>query len=339
MPQVELRFLSSTQTPRYSINVLAVLLRAVRLARCAILRCPASSFGTMEDFADFNAQLQRALMSTMRSGNGIPGPSDLSYQRTLSRPTGKKIDETSKRLLSVTSKMLGQARQATEHIGSSTSSKGKGKTRAVLEHEDLVDRYEANVVSITDNLLELMDTNLDQHARSLAKAAQSSVTVAPVASTSKAGSLSSDLRHSANLVKPQLSFAYYHSNARDAVFTPLISEKLHSRHPLDNTAVSYVDEKTGRERTRIPNPYAQEIEDVLSRPLPSITAMNIDSDGQQMESAMDSKPFSYIDNVEGLHSCLDLLKRADTIAVDLEHHDHRSFRGITCLIQVCPLVL
>ena len=291
-----------------------------------------SDLATLGDFNAFNAQLQKALLSTARLANGISAPSDLQYERTLSRPTAKKIDQVSKRLLHITSSMLGQARQVTAHMDGK-SSKGKGKSRAALEHEDVVDRYEANVVSVTDHLLELMDTNLDQHNRALAKAAQPAPVI-PVASTSKAPALSSELRHSASLAKPQLQFNFNHSNARDAVFTPLLAEKLHASVPLDKSAVLYIDEKTGKERLRIPNPYEREIEEAISHPLPPIS--DSAEDEAPMESALDSKPFSYIDTVEGLQLCLEKLKKADTIAVDLEHHDHRSFRGFTSLMQVRP---
>lgn len=297
------------------------------------------SAATIADFDKFSAQLQRALLSTARIANGVPGPSDLSYQRTLSRPTGKKIDQVSQRLLHITSSMLVQARQATEHIGSKDS-KGKGKSKAILEHEDVVDRYEANVVAVTDHLLELMDTNLDQHSRALTKAAQPlAATSAPVASTSKPPPLSSELRHSSNLAKPQLQFTFNHSNARGAVFEPLIESKLHATAPLDISAVLFQDEKTGEERMRIPNPYEREIGEAVGYPLPSLAPRPPDAELGQMESAMDSKPFTFVDTVEGLRTCLAELKKADTIAVDLEHHDHRSYRGFTCLIQVSQSAL
>lgn len=42
----------------------------------------------------------------------------------------------------------------------------------------------------------------------------------------------------------------------------------------------------------------------------------------------------WVDTVEGLRSMLEELKRAEEIAVDLEHHDTRSYIGFVCLMQI-----
>lgn len=42
----------------------------------------------------------------------------------------------------------------------------------------------------------------------------------------------------------------------------------------------------------------------------------------------------WVDTVEGLRSMLEELKKASEIAVDLEHHDTRSYVGFVCLMQI-----
>lgn len=42
----------------------------------------------------------------------------------------------------------------------------------------------------------------------------------------------------------------------------------------------------------------------------------------------------YVDSVDTLDTMLKYLRRAESIAVDLEHHSEHSFLGYTCLLQI-----
>lgn len=42
----------------------------------------------------------------------------------------------------------------------------------------------------------------------------------------------------------------------------------------------------------------------------------------------------YVDDVDSLREMLEDLKEAKEIAVDLEHHDSRSYIGFVCLMQI-----
>jgi exosome complex exonuclease RRP6 len=333
----------------------------------------ASTSTLVNDFDGFNATLQKALLSTTRAANGIPGPSDLQFQRTLSRPTGRKVDDVSKRLLHLTEQMLGLAREGTHSLMSTKDAKGKGKEThgkpakkaRELREEDLIDGYSKHVVEITDHLLELMDTNLDEHRKMLvqqAAAASSSSSAGsalpqpgaagtsaspfatvPTTSASYAGSankgrLPKEILNSVETAKPQLLFDNPLDNARHAIFTPILPSKVHARVPLSLEAVPYTDTETGENRLRIPNPYVQEIMESLSLTLPSEpTAEGMDVDDapqRKMDSRMHEKPFTFVDTLDKLDECLQKLKLAKVIAIDLEHHDYRSYRGFTSLVQV-----
>ena len=45
-------------------------------------------------------------------------------------------------------------------------------------------------------------------------------------------------------------------------------------------------------------------------------------------------PLIVVDTEEGMKSLVDELKKEQSIAVDLEHHNFRSYQGFTCLLQV-----
>lgn len=48
----------------------------------------------------------------------------------------------------------------------------------------------------------------------------------------------------------------------------------------------------------------------------------------------DKNPATFVDTTEGLHAMVQELKGAAAIAVDLEHHDYRTYVGITSLMQI-----
>ena len=45
----------------------------------------------------------------------------------------------------------------------------------------------------------------------------------------------------------------------------------------------------------------------------------------------------YVDNLKSLNSMINELKIFNEIGVDVEHHDYRSYLGITCLIQISTI--
>lgn len=347
---------------------------------------PATSSTVQPDFVAFSTALQHALVSTTRLATSIPSPSDLKFQRSLSRPLGKKVDRVSDRLLHLTARTVELARQAhalqlaqqstfASAAASSTLSvslsKGKGKGKGRLQEEatstvtsfqeeDIVDGYQRNIVDVTDQVLEKIDVCLDASRRAASSSKKNNgaptnrpsldtptfssngTTPGAVATTTPVRSLPPGLgRSDLHMAKPQKTFSSTVDNSRTAVFKPLIAEKHHASRPLDTSAVLYYDPEMRVERLRIPNPYASEIEQAAGRPLPDLPTYidqytRLDEEGRML-SSMDSKPFTWVESVAGLHSMLEKLAVEPTIAIDLEHHDYRSYRGITCLMQVCAL--
>uniref|UniRef100_A0A914WTF1 HRDC domain-containing protein n=1 Tax=Plectus sambesii TaxID=2011161 RepID=A0A914WTF1_9BILA len=49
---------------------------------------------------------------------------------------------------------------------------------------------------------------------------------------------------------------------------------------------------------------------------------------------VEETPLVYVDNVEKLTELRDILNKEKEFAVDVEHHDYRSFLGLTCLVQI-----
>ena len=51
-------------------------------------------------------------------------------------------------------------------------------------------------------------------------------------------------------------------------------------------------------------------------------------------TSFEETPFTWIDTPQGLSELLVKLRQAGEIAIDLEHHDYRSFAGFVCLMQI-----
>jgi len=50
--------------------------------------------------------------------------------------------------------------------------------------------------------------------------------------------------------------------------------------------------------------------------------------------SFDDTPFAWIETQEGLNSLIEDLAGVTELAIDLEHHDYRSFSGFLCLMQI-----
>lgn len=50
-------------------------------------------------------------------------------------------------------------------------------------------------------------------------------------------------------------------------------------------------------------------------------------------------PLTLIEDESGMVHLVEVLKKQKSIAVDLEHHDYRSYQGFTCLIQVLIILI
>lgn len=77
------------------------------------------------------------------------------------------------------------------------------------------------------------------------------------------------------------------------------------------------------------NPYEYEI--IHSTYPPSI--FNVD--GESISPVpLESTDVIWVDNITTFKAMLEKLKQATEVAVDLEHHDYRSYHGFVCLMQI-----
>lgn len=302
---------------------------------------------SQEGFKALQGKVQDALVKTVKSANQIAAE-DLSFQRTIDPSVGDELDDQTERMLNLSSKLL---KVAAEVCGQDKVPK--------LEDADDVDLQWRKIVDVVDSVLERADRAMDEFSGALKrKDAPTSDTVRPpnlrgsgpdltharqTPQTKKTKTtLANNMRH-ANMTKPQLAFERPVNN--NTPWEPVLTKKPHSTVPLEQSLsgtknasgfVEYVDQTDLRwahlSSTDIllsnKHPYETEIaqstypafvyekaEPVLYQPVQSTSAI-------------------WVDTYEGVLEMLEELKKATEIAVDLEHHDNRTYSGLLSLMQI-----
>ncbi|CAK7236138.1 exosome nuclease subunit [Sporothrix bragantina] len=282
------------------------------------------------DSDDFKAQQQKihaALVAVNRTVNGIAAE-DLTFLRTVNPGVAAELDDQAARLLRLSNGLLKSAAGAT----------GK-RAPPQLEDADDVDLNWRGVVDVIDALLEKADTTLDEYTGLLKRKDAPTTEGGPDSKKAKqqgpggAGSnpasgngerLDWNMRR-ANIAKPQELFERKTDNFDKGPWKPLLTTKPHAIVPLEDSLTTFVDENN---LTQFKHPYEAEINqlaypDAVYRkrePIPYLPTENT--------SAV------WVDTFEGVEAMLAELREADEIAVDLEHHDYRTYTGLLSLMQI-----
>eukprot|EP00826_Nyctotherus_ovalis_P011872 TRINITY_DN13094_c0_g2_i4.p1 TRINITY_DN13094_c0_g2~~TRINITY_DN13094_c0_g2_i4.p1 ORF type:complete len:519 (+),score=119.86 TRINITY_DN13094_c0_g2_i4:629-2185(+) len=126
-------------------------------------------------------------------------------------------------------------------------------------------------------------------------------------------------------------------------FVPLITRKYHTNHPVPEDILNIQREYNEnpeqyrkvllKDAKKSPafytHPYAEELKEFVYTP----EQLSLEIPDIKYKSLEDT-PFQFIDKTEQLEELAKELNKATEFAVDLEHHAHRSFLGITCLMQI-----
>lgn len=95
--------------------------------------------------------------------------------------------------------------------------------------------------------------------------------------------------------------------------------------------VNLGDHKVQAENQQLPHPYADEVQafdySIKEKEYPTVVE-------PIKYKGLDNTPFLYVDNEEDFNKMKAHLSEVDEIAIDLEHHNYRTFLGITCLMQI-----
>ncbi|KAI1007566.1 Exosome complex exonuclease [Podosphaera aphanis] len=271
----------------------------------------------MENVQDFQAlqdQIRPCLLNTCSTVKKI-SEEDLAFQRSLNPAVGSALEEQSQRLLSLASALIKSAASISE------------LRVPVLEDAEDVENNWRGVVDVVDSLLEKSDTCLDEYT-GLIKRKDMTEKAALNEPLSKPKKPNSTLAHNfrnQNIIKPQLSFDVKPDNHDVSPWKPFLTTKPHATIPLEDSLILFTND-FGQEQYR--HPYETEIS---SMKYPDFLYEKADPIPYQH---IETTSAILVDTEEAVMQMIDELRGAKVIAVDLEHHDTRSYHGLLSLMQI-----
>ncbi|KAL7797312.1 ribonuclease H-like domain-containing protein [Trichoderma ceciliae] len=262
-----------------------------------------------QDFNSLQEGIQKSLISTIKSANRIASQ-DLSFQRTINPDVAEQLDDKTSRILDLSTRLLNSAARAC------------GLKPPRLEDPEDVDMNWRTVVDVVDSVLEKADRAMDEYT-GLVKQRENGDSDSN--SKSKQTKSAGKVIRNANVKKPQLDFEIRPNNLPDGPWKPLLTEKPHAKLPLDKSLVTFVGD-TGTPQYK--HPYEPEIS---SMQYPDRVFQSLDPIPPQPIATTSA---TWVDTYEGVVDMLQELKDAKEIAVDLEHHDFRTYIGLVSLLQI-----
>lgn len=126
--------------------------------------------------------------------------------------------------------------------------------------------------------------------------------------------------HANNVIRPQLKFKDKIDNSNNTPFIRKIVYKPHALVPLDSTVTS--------EDGSLPHPYEYEIKNI------EYPESMFEVREPEMYKPLETTSATYVDTEEKLIEMMKRFEGHEELAVDLEHHNYRSYQGFTCLMQI-----
>lgn len=308
----------------------------------------------MTSITSLLTSLQESLVKVTNISASLPDSNDMSFERTLSRSLAKKLDVESDKIIDLVSKSIRWIEG------------GKVKT---IDPEMIREGVYSDVIESVEGLLEGADEGIEKHlgigktikANNLAIGAN---LVNQSSSTSTSNNvkppLPAHLLHAPNIARPQLLFPTrtilprpplasnpLEDSTDRILWKPVFTSKPHTRDPevmwsrieeIIPTPQSKWNEVT---RSRYAHPYADEL--AHSTP-PSSYFILPPTPAPTDSTSFERVPFRWVndsiafkamlDDIRTIGVANDLSGIGKELAIDLEHHDYRSWGGMTCLIQV-----
>lgn len=265
----------------------------------------------MSNLDDISKSIYRSLVSTIRGSSRVAAQ-DISFYTGLDSSLNDERQVVSGRLLELASRIVQSVTPDEDPI---------------TDLENLQDRWKTTVISVLDTLFERTDMaidNLNGRRTQIQIDAKAPYETRPKRLETTTTTPGKAIKYAKNIAKPQLKFARQIDNLSDRPFRPLLTSKPHALVPLekslelvssDNSVEPYYDQ-----------PYAYEI---MNQSYPELKVLDpVPFNDWMSTSAI------YVDTVDKLDDMVDSLLECREIAVDLEHHDYRSYRGFVCLMQI-----
>ncbi|KAF4500307.1 Exosome complex exonuclease rrp6 [Fusarium agapanthi] len=259
-----------------------------------------------QDFKSLQESIQKSLISTIKTVNRIAAE-DLSFQRTVHPSVGQLLEDRTSRILELSTQLL------------LTAGKACGvKAPKLVDVEDIEMNWRG-VVDVVDSSLEKADTALDEYT-GLVKRKEP-----PLPDPSKKPKSTNKVIRNANMTKPQLLFERKPDNFAPAPWKPMLTSKPNATLSLEES-LKVAPNEAGTPQYQ--HPYEHEIVRM------SYPKRVFKESEPIMYQPVETTAATFVDTYEGVLEMLEELKGAKEIAIDLEHHDFRSYVGLVSLMQI-----
>ncbi|KAF5714173.1 Exosome complex exonuclease rrp6 [Fusarium mundagurra] len=262
-----------------------------------------------QDFKSLQESVQKSLISTIKTVNRIAAE-DLSFQRTVNPSVGQLLEDRTSRILELSTQLL------------LTAGKACGVKAPKLEDVEDIEMNWRGVVDVVDSSLEKADTALDEYT-GLVK--RKEPPLADAANKPKKPKSTNKVIRNANMTKPQLLFERKPDNFAPAPWKPMLTSKPNAKLSLEES-LKIVPNETGTPQYQ--HPYEHEIVRM------SYPKRVFKESEPIMYQPVETTAATFVDTYEGVLEMLEELKGAKEIAIDLEHHDFRSYVGLVSLMQI-----
>ena len=192
-----------------------------------------------QDFKSLQEGLQKSLVSSVKAVNRVAAE-DVDFQRTVNPNVAEQLDDTSSRLLDLSSRLLKSAATAC------------GLKPPTLEDVDDIDMNWRGIVDVVDTVLEKADTALDEYTGLIKrKEPPTGDSVSPAASVLRGSAdhfqapdpkkpkPAAKVVRNANITKPQVHFDVKPDNFPTEPWKPILTRKPHSTIPLEQSFVTF----------------------------------------------------------------------------------------------------
>lgn len=314
-------------------------------------------------------QLQSRVQPLTQAAAQISQPSDLLFHKTLDKALVKDLKDTEDEIISTIQSLLSCVDPAFVLPSRQDGDQGyEGINK--LQVNDLVEgnAFERNLGDAIDTLLERTDIRLDEYQGKIpiqqnsvrASASlrngkgQESLSSTSTSTIPMLGPLPSHILNASIKPLPQTKFDIKPDNSRTTIWKHSLTEKPHAQVPLSWRAPSL--EREGEvEQARSAgirqgmycaegdprfNPYYLEINS-FSPPshalqVPTLEHLVAPPPLEKDKPEAGPIPFIWVNDQESFDYLYNHLMedRVKEIAVDVEHHQYRSYQGLVCLVQI-----
>ncbi|GAA5908673.1 hypothetical protein JCM5296_006007 [Sporobolomyces johnsonii] len=296
--------------------------------------------------------LQAALVPPTTAAASLPSPSDLAFERTLSRALARNLDNEADRILALAHSVL---TWATGPLDLDPDLVRDGS------YSEVIDRVEALLERADDGIEHHLGIGKNRGAVGAVGAKSAQEMQERERMRAKQERLPARLLHDASIDKPQKHFTPRTKLPIPTVddtsavgdrgmplWKPILSKKV---NPLDDSGSegwlqTELYEPTSKftpttattppSYTRYAHPYAAELGALKP---PSSLLAPPKKPAPPAKNSFEQTPFEWVGDEKALKRMMGEIRKVGEqgmkdLAIDLEHHDFRSWEGITCLIQL-----